>query len=199
MVHHAPITPTQNTPTVTDKQSARVQVRPWREALVVTFGLLFLIYATFIVAGLWYTGWERMLPPQANSVILTTGAAVTLGALQLALHHRRGRRSDEHFVVLSGQIAELREEVTSRRDWLADEPPTVPSLGGQRVYASVAAVTSRGINVEALLDSLVRRVDERFDDRVSDLRTLVETGHDVAGAGYGRDGSVRPLLPHGRR
>lgn len=168
MALHAPITPTQNTPTVTDKQSARVQVRPWREALVITFGLLFLIYATVIIAGLKYTGWERMLPPQMNSVSVTTLAVLFVTSLQLLLHHRASSRRDDQFVVLSGQLAAMREQVvpeTGRRNWTVDEPPTVPDLASRRprIYASFAAVYSS--QMEAFTEAAVRRLSEALSER----------------------------------
>jgi hypothetical protein len=176
---HAPVTPTPNPETATDKRSASSPGWTWREGILTFAVFAYVVYAVFIVAGLWYTGWERLVPPQANSVVLTLGAVTILASLIAVFYHRFGCRRDEQFIILSAQYTALAESVEAaraQRDWVANEPPTVPDLGSRRprIYQSFAAVYSG--QIEALTDTAVKRLetalrarDDLYDERFTEF------------------------------
>jgi hypothetical protein len=195
---------TQLLPTVTDPTSGPAWRWTWREKGFAAALATFTVYCVVITCGLAYTSMDRILPPQANQIILTSLALAVFSCLSLSLYHRHRvhtdeqfaisrARADEQFTVMAAQMTKLAEAqpgyAPHRGIW---EQPTVPDLNGNTrapiggVYTSIAAVHHSGVNVDVLLERLVKRVDERVDGRLDDLRRLAENGQSIAAGGVGQ-------------
>jgi hypothetical protein len=172
---HAPVTPTHTTATATDRRSERRT--PVGETVFLCIASAhFLLYAGFILGGIVYTEWERVLPPQANHVIMTSLAVVEVAAIILLVDakrriadHKSRVRHDDQFTILSAQYTAIREALSERRE---AEERTVPLAGTtQRVIyaasATVAAVHTRRDEEELesrVEDRVLRRLEGRIDE-----------------------------------
>jgi hypothetical protein len=191
VVSYAPDNQLQSAPTVTDAKSAARWWNGWYTAFAAFLGA-FAGYIVFVV-GRTSHGLTDAAPRPWNAIVLT---ALSLGAVlsYLAAGRLNRRRSEASFQ--AAVIAAIQAAAATRIRRPEDEP-TVPVAG--RVYTATATVKASTSADGSMMDVVMRRVDQRFDEWIEDVRRLtgVERAMDPT-AGSWPDG-VTPMVPHSRR
>jgi hypothetical protein len=208
VVPHAPISPTQNMPTVTDQKSATpIRWWNWRHVVLSTCLLADVVYVVLIAGGIGWTGQDRVLPTQLSQIfvgVLCTATATAVGFLLAGKVYdkldRLQRRQDTQFAVLVTQYTELRAAGEARRE---AEEKTVPLAGAAQrvvgVYASAVAVQRATEEPrEGLVGAVVDGLEQRLAEQIEDFGNR-KFWRGVAGCakvgldGVGQDADVVPL------
>lgn len=179
MANHAPTTSTHNTPTVTDPKSATTRWWTWHHTFLAGALLADVIYIVLIVAGIGWSGRDRVLPPQISQILVgilgctTVSAVGCLIAQKLSDKVDRGQqRADTQFTILAAQNAELKTALEAHRE---AEEKTVPLAGAaQRVVgvytSSTVAAVRVGHDDEAIAARVEDRVVQRIEGRIDEAR-----------------------------
>lgn len=198
MVSHAPNNQLQSAPTMTDKTSERrtpvkVTVAYW---LLGAASATYALYAVWILGGMAAASWEKVIPPQANHVILTTLALIEVAAIIYFFDVRRTSRGDDQFVITSTRLNVLEATVgevrtlltTSRGTW---DDPTIPNVTAHaqaHVYRSSSVMAVHSGRLESLVEGVAANVAEvrsNFDGtraEMAKMRLLVEQTRKLSGA-----------------
>lgn len=199
MVPHAPITPTQNTPTVTDQKSAPRWWNGWYTAFAVFLGL-YILYVIIVLGRMSMSHTDATIddaaPRPLNAIILTALSLATILSY-LAAGRLNRRRNETAF--RDAVIAALETHVARGRDWSSDELPTVPNLARGSLYTASASVSLAAIHpgADALADAVAERMGGQIEEfgRREWWRGFGDCAkHGLAGAG----GDVVPLARAGR-